>query len=159
MIYVTVERTVRRRPAIVWEFLTDVSSVTAWAEGIVEATVASETKNDVGMTIDLVRRDGRSRVEATAEVTAWRPHELLALETRMPGLLLLDRATLAPSAEGTALGVYAEIVFGSPVAEFFARPRGLLGASPEAPAVHGVYERSVDALVKRIESLSAVPYR
>jgi uncharacterized protein YndB with AHSA1/START domain len=159
MIYVTVERTVRRRPEIVWDFLTDVSSLAAWAEGIVEATVAAEPKNDVGMTIDLVRRTGRTRAEATAEVTAWRPPSLLALETRLPGLLLLDRATLAPHPEGTALGVYTEIVYGSALTEFFARPRGLLGASPEDPAVQGIYERSIDALVKRIEAMSAVPYR
>ena len=159
MIYVTVERIVRRRPEVVWDFLTDVSTIATWAEGIVEARIAGDVTKGEGMRIDVVRRDGRRRFDATVEVTAWREHALVALETRTPEMLLLDRATLVPREGGTMLGVYAEIVYGSRVVEFFARPRGLLGSAQEEPAVQGLYERSVEALVKRIESLSNVPYR
>jgi uncharacterized protein YndB with AHSA1/START domain len=159
VIYVTVERIVRRPPELVWDVLTEVAALPAWIEGCTEAEVVSEEERGVGTLVKLVRQTGKARSVATAEVTAWREARLLALETRIPNLLLLDRAVLEPIKEGTALGVYAEFVFGSAFTEFFARPRGLLGASPEEPAVQGIYERSVEALVKRIEALSAIPYR
>ncbi len=159
MIYVTVERIVRRRPEIVWEFLTDTSSLTAWIEGAVEATVMSDAKKGVGLEVEIVRRHGLTTSRATTEVTAWREPTLLALETRLPGMLVLDRATLAPAPDGTALGVYAEIVYASKVEEMMTRPGGLLRASSTDPEVEAVYARSVDALVKRIEAFSAVPYR
>lgn len=158
MIYVTVERTVARRPEVVWEVLCDVGALPAWVEGLVEAELR-EAELDVGARIDVVRRAGTARVEATCEITALRPPRMVAVETRLPSLLLLDRLELAPSADGTTLAVHSELIYGSRLAEFFARPRGLLGASNEDLAIQGVYERSVDALVKRIEAVSAVPYR
>jgi uncharacterized protein YndB with AHSA1/START domain len=158
MIHVTVERTVRQRPEVVWEFLTDVSSLSAWVEGLVEATIVGEIKEEPGMRVDLVRRDAKKRVKATTEVTAWRAPKLLALETRLDGLMLLDRATLEPTTEGTALGVYGEF-YGKRLAELVTRRGGLIGQAPDNPAIQAIYERSVDALVKRIESLASVPYR
>ncbi len=159
MIYVTVERTVRRRPEVVWEFLTDPTSLTAWIEGVVEARIVSDIPRGVGLEVELVRRAGGRTARATCEVTAWREPQLLALETRLPEMLVLDRATLAPHPEGTALGVYAEILFGSMVDELLSRPGGLLRAASNDPELEGIYARSVDSLVKRIESMSAVPYR
>ena len=157
MIYVSVEALVRRRPEVVWGFLTDVSGLTAWVEGLVEASAEGEP--GVGMRVDVARGVRGRRVDATCEVTAWREPSMLALETRLPGLLVLDRAVLEPTAEGTHLSVASELVFGSALASFFARPRGLLGAPKEEHPAQGVYERSVLALVKRIEALSAAPYR
>jgi uncharacterized protein YndB with AHSA1/START domain len=159
MIYVTVERLVRRRPEIVWEHLTDVTALTAWAEGVVDAKIQGDEPRGEGTRVDVLWRNGRTRHAATVEVTAWRPPSLLALETRVPGLLLLDRFTLARVPEGTALGVYGEIVTGNRLAELFARPYGLLGGPPGDESLHGIYDRSVEALVKRIESMSTVPYR
>ena len=119
MLYVTVEATIARRPEVVWDVLTDVSGLTAWVEGLVEAEIVSQEKTGVGLRVRVLRREAGKRkariAEATCEVTAWRDHSLLAIETRLPGLLLLDRVTLTPSKEGTDLGVYAELLFGSKV--------------------------------------------
>lgn len=162
MLYVTVEASILRRPEIVWEVLTDVPGLTAWVEGLTEAEIVSEEKRGVGMQVRVTRRTGKKKVhisEATCEVTAWRENALIAVETRVPGLLLLDRVTLTPTKEGTDIGFYAELFFGNSVAELFARPAGMLGGSLEDPAVQGIYERSVEAFVKRVEALSAKPYR
>jgi hypothetical protein len=159
VIYVTIERVVRRRPEVVWDFLTDTSSLTAWVEGVVEARVLGEATSGVGLEVEIVRGAGARAKRAVAEVTAWREASLLAVETRLPEMLVLDRATLAPHPEGTALGVYAEILYSSSVDELLTRPGGLLRASPHDAELEGIYARSVDALVKRIESLSAMPYR
>jgi hypothetical protein len=162
VLYVTVEAAIARRPEVVWDVLTDVPGLTAWVEGLIEAEVVSEEKRGVGMRVRVARREGSKKpriAEATCEVTAWREHELLAIETRVPGLLLLDRVTLTRTAEGTDLGFYAELFYGSAFSELFARPVGLLGGSLGDPAVQGIYERSVEAFVKRVEAISAKPYR
>lgn len=111
MIYVSVEALVRRRPEVVWGFLTDVSGLTAWVEGLIEASAEGEP--GVGMRVDVARRVRGRRVDATCEVTAWREPSTLALETRLRGVLLLDRAVLEPTAEGTRLEVSSELVLGS----------------------------------------------
>jgi uncharacterized protein YndB with AHSA1/START domain len=159
VLYVRVETVVRRRPEIVWDFLTDVASLPAWVEGLVEASVAGEVPRGAGMRVDLTRHARGRRYDVTCEVTGWREPSLLALETRLANLLLLDSATLEPAPEGTLLVVSGELFFGSPLVELFARPRGLLGGDENEHEAQGIYERSVRSLVKRIESLSAVPYR
>jgi uncharacterized protein YndB with AHSA1/START domain len=159
VIYVTVETVVRRRPEVVWAFLTDVSSLPAWIEGVVEARIAGAAKEGVGLEVDVVRRTGRRRSRATCEVTAWREPELLALETRAGDILLLDRAVLEPVEEGTKLGVYAELALGGTLASLFARPQGMLGGGDVDLPIQGIYERSVASLVKRIETSSTAPYR
>lgn len=161
MIHVSVEALVRRRAEIVWGILTDTSGLTAWVEGLVEARVVSAAERGEGLVIEVACMASGKRIEASCEVTAWREPSLLALETRAPGVLVLDRITLAPArheARCTMLVVTSELFVADPVAAIFARPHGLLGAERE-PDVQGVYERSVDALVKRIEALSAAPYR
>jgi uncharacterized protein YndB with AHSA1/START domain len=159
VIYVTVETVVRRRPEIVWEFLTDVSAIATWAEGVVLATIAGDVKRGVGLEVEIVGQAGPGRRRATCEVTAWREPELLALETRVPGMLRLDRAVLERVAEGTRLGVYGEIATQDKLSELFARSQGMLGGGAADVPLQGVYERSVSALVKRIEAFSALPYR
>lgn len=161
MIYVSVEHEVRRRPEIVWSVLSDLSSATAWVEGLVEIDADDGAAPGVGFSARIVRRDGSRRTAATCEVTAWRPCALVAVETRSGEMLFFDRVTLAPTPDGTHLAVNGEIVFGSRLAELFARPQGLLGAvrDPWAERVQGIYERSVEALVKRIETTTDRPYR
>ncbi len=163
VIYVSVEATVKRRPEVVWDVLSDVASATAWIEGLVAVEPDDDdARPGVGYTMNVVRRDGARSVAASSEITAWRERSLLAIETRAGGMLFFDRVTLAPvDAASTRLGVYGEIVFGSRIAELFARPHGLLGAvaDPWTERVQAVYQRSVDALVKRIESTSERPYR
>ncbi len=162
MIYVSASAIVRRRPEIVWDVLTDVSSATAWVEGLVELSPHDdEARPGIGYVMHVVRKDGARQVAASSEITAWRERSLLAIETRAGKMLLFDRVTLAPADGGTLLGVYGEIVFGSRIAELFARPHGLLGAvaDPWTERVQAIYERSVEALVKRIEATSERPYR
>jgi uncharacterized protein YndB with AHSA1/START domain len=158
VIYVTVERVVARRPEVVWEVAADVAALPAWVEGLVEAELRSD-RLEVGAIVDVVRKTGKKRFEAACEITALRPPRMIAVETRLPTLLLLDRLEIEGVDGGSSLAVHSELVFGSRIAEFFARPRGLLGASNEDHAVQGIYERSLDALVKRIEAVSAAPYR
>lgn len=162
MIYVSVEAIVKRRPEIVWEVLTDVSSATAWIEGLVELSPDDEeARPGIGYAMQVVRKEGARQVAASSEITAWRERSLLAIESRAGSMLLFDRVTLEPANEGTLLGVYGEIVFGSRIAELFARPHGLFGAvaDPWTDRVQKIYERSVEALVKRIEAMSERPYR
>ena len=110
----------------------------------------------VGFTVASVQLDGKS-VEYT--------YDGRVLGAELPkglsrGVLVITyRATLAPCPEGTQLGVYAEVLFKDKIDELLKRPGGLLRASPTDPELQGIHERSVDALVKRIEALSAVPYR
>jgi hypothetical protein len=158
VIYVTVQRLVRRRPELVWEHLTDVVALPAWAEGVVEATQATKVERGVGLEIDIVRRSGKKRHRATAEVTAWREHELVAVETRAPGILLFHRALLERCPDGTQLGFEAELSLPGGLPAIFDRSPGLLGAPP-TPPFQDVYERSIEALVKRIERATEVPYR
>lgn len=158
MIYVSVEVLVRRRPEVVWGFLTDVPGLPEWVEGLTSSSV-SEGPAGVGMCVDLTFRASRRRYPATTEVTVWREPELLVLETRLPDLLVLDRAHLTPCDEGTALRVESELTSGGVVATLLARPTGLLGALREEPPIQRVYERSIEALVKRIEALTLTPYR
>jgi len=162
VLYVTVEATVARRPEVVWDVLTDIPGLTAWVEGLTDAEIVSEEKEGIGLRVRVARREASKRPRisvATCEVTAWRPHTLIAVETRVPNLLLLDRVTLTPTKEGTDLGFHAELFYKGAVSELFARPVGLLGGSLGDPKVQGIYERSVEAFIKRVEALSAKPYR
>lgn len=159
MIFVRVERLIPRRPEVVWGFLTDVALLPTWVEGLVDAEIAGASERGVGMCVDVTRRVKGKRSDATTEVTAWVDAKLLAVETRVKDLLLLDRAVLEGRAEGTVLSVESEIFYGSRFIELFARPRGLLGASMDDPPIQGVYERSVDAFAKLVVAQSAAPYR
>ena len=75
--------------------------VLATVSGDAKAKIAREAGADV--VINYRTEDVGTRVKATTEVTAWRAPKLLALETRLDGLMLLDRATLEPTSEGKAL--------------------------------------------------------
>jgi uncharacterized protein YndB with AHSA1/START domain len=160
VLYISVEAKVRRRPEIVWEVLTDIAALPTWIEGVVEVGTP-ETAVAVGMEVRVSRKSGpRAKVSrAVAEVTICRPPALLVLETRAPGLLFLDRVELAATPEGTDLRFAAEIAYQSKLAEAFARPSGLLLGSVQDHPIDGIYQRSVEALVKRVETISAAPYR
>ena len=155
----TFERTVRRRPEIVWEFLTDLSTAATWVEELVSIRPADEEKLAVGTRLEVERRGPAIVQRVTCEITAWREPSLLALETRLPRVVLLDRITLTPVAEGTQLGVFAELSYGPAAAGLFTRAPGLSEATSKEVTIRGVYERSIDALVTRIERQSAIPYR
>ena len=160
MLYVTLERLVRRRPETVWTFLTDLTVATTWVEGLIELRTMGDAVPEVGSRLAVERRNEAGVVErVTSVVTAWREPSLVALETRLPNVVLLDRVTLTSVAEGTRLGVYAELNYGTAVVELFVRSPGLGKPSPRELAIRGVYERSIDALVTRIERQSAIPYR
>jgi uncharacterized protein YndB with AHSA1/START domain len=160
VLYINVEATIRRRPEVVWDVLTDIAALPVWVEGLVEATTSSDALA-VGVELRISRRSGpRAAVaRAVAEVTVCRPPALLVLETRAPGLLFLDRVELAPTSEGTDLRFATEIAYESKLAEAFARPSGLLLGSVHDHPLDAIYERSVEALVKRVETISAAPYR
>lgn len=159
MQYVTVEREIRRRPELVWEALVDVIGFPGWVEGLVDVQLQSDGPLREGAVIDLVWRSERKRLAGTAEITAFRPATLLAAETRVAGGLFFDRARLEPEAGFTRLEIVSEVMSGFGVADLFARPRGLLGAPNEDSPLQKSYERSVDAFVKRVEAMTAIPYR
>lgn len=157
VLYVTVETIVRRRPEVVWDALTDIASLSAWVEGMVHAKAEGDV--GVGTEVHVTRRTGPrgELVRAACEITRWRPPSLLVVETRAPGVLLLDRVTLEPVPHGTMLRFDAELMYSNKLAEAAVSP-AFLGARGEHPA-QGIYDRSVEALVKRIETSAAVPYR
>ena len=161
VLYVTFERLVRRRPDTVWSFLTDLSAVSTWVEGLVDLRVVGDAEPGVGTRLELARRvTATQKIDhVTSEITAWREPSLLALETRLPKVVLLDRVTLTTVAEGTRLGVFAELNYGGAAAGLFGRAPGLSEASPRELQIRGIYERSIDAPVTRIEKQSAIPYR
>lgn len=159
MIYVRVEKRIPRRPEVVWGFLTDVASLPTWVEGLVEAERVASTEPGVGMQIEVARRVGGKRSDATVEVTAWHVNHGVALETRLKDLLLLDRVVLEGGPDGTTLTVESEIFYGNRFVELFARPRGLLGGSMEDPPIQKIYERSLEAFAKLVIAQSAAPYR
>ncbi|CAN5831190.1 hypothetical protein BH11MYX4_BH11MYX4_42110 [soil metagenome] len=159
MIYVTFERKVRRPPAVVWAFLTDVAALTTWVDELVEVRVMGDEPLRTGTSLQLERRSSGKIEHVTSEITAFREPTLLAAETRVNKLLFLDRITLTPIPEGTQLGVYAERMYGPRSASIFARQPGLTVPTPQELSIRGAYERSVDALVTRIERQSAIPYR
>lgn len=160
MRYVTVERTIQRRPEVVWEILTDATGLTNWIEGLIDARLRfTDEAVSAGTVIELFWQRGKRPLRGTAEVTGFRPGALLAIETRIGDGLFFDRARLEGDGRATRLEIVSEVMSGFGVADFFARPRGLLGAPNEDDALQKLYERSADALVKRIESKSAIPYR
>lgn len=158
----TVETLVRRHPAVVWDALTDLSSLPGWVEGLVHASATSEVDVGIEIAIEIAsaRRSGPRGeiVRAVSQITRCRPPSLLVVETRAPELLLLDRVTLEPIREGTRLRLDSEVMHSSRLAELAASPRTLLGGRADH-AAQGIYERSVEALVKRVETSGAVPYR
>lgn len=162
MLYVSVEAIARRRPEIVWDVLTDIPASTSWVEGLIEASTDDERPPKAGSLITLKRRAAGKKqavVKARAEITVFKPHSLLVIETRAPDLLLLDRMALEPVAEGTLLKVSSEMLFGNKLVNLLTRRSGLFLGSSEPHPVDGIYERSVQALVKRIETISAAPFR
>lgn len=159
MIYVTFERTIRRPPAVVWGFLTDVGALTTWVDALVEARVLDDQPLGVGARLVLERRSPGTIEHALPEITAFREPSLIAVETRVEKLLFLDRVTLEPVPEGTRLGIYVERMYGPRSASIFARQPGLSVPSRQEWAIRKAYERSVEALVERIERESMRPFR
>ncbi len=163
MRYVAVEREVHRRPEVVWDVLLDVGGLTAWIEGLVEARAAADEPLGVGSVIELVWHPGtggeRARVRGTSEITGFRSAELLAVETRIGSALFFDRIRLEGDSRTTRIDVVSEVMSGFGVADFFARPRGLLGAPNDETPLQRAYERSLAAFAKQVEAKSAIPYR
>ena len=155
----TFERKVRRSPAVVWGFLTDVSALVTWVDALVEARVAGDQPIGVGAELVLERRSPGTIENVRCEITAFRAPKLIAVETRVDKRLFLDRLTLEPIPEGTLLGVYVERIYGPRAASLFARQPGLSVPSPQEWSIRKAYERSVEALVERIERDSMLPFR
>jgi uncharacterized protein YndB with AHSA1/START domain len=159
VIYISAQVTILRKPEIVWKFLTDVERLPTWVEDLFEAEIVKGDDIGVGMRVDVARRVHGKRADATVEVSAWREPELIATETRLPGLLMLDRATLKEVAGGTELAVTSEIASDGVIATIFARPIGLFGSPDQAPPAQAIYERSIATFKKVVESSTLMPYR
>ena len=151
--------TIPRKPEIVWGYLTDVSKVPSWAEDVFDAEIIGTEELGVGTCIDVARRVKGKRTDATIEITAFRAPKLLAIETRLPGMLILDRALLEESSGGTELRVVTEIAHEGMLASIFASPVGLLGSDNRPPPAQAIYQRSVEAFRKLVESSTLTPYR
>ena len=123
--------------------------------GLVEARRSNEGESvGEGSVVDIALDANGNRHHARSEVTCWRKPSMLAVETRAPGVLTLDRVTLAPCREGTVLSVHAELMLGLRFVDRFVTAR-VLGVAD----VRAAYERSVDALVGLVEALNLGPYR
>lgn len=159
MLYLEVAVTIPRKPEIVWAYLTDLSKLSSWVEDLFEAEMVGKEELGVGTRVDVARRVKGKRTDATIEVTAFRVPKLLAIETRMPGMLILDRALLEETSGGTELRVVSEIAHEGMLASIFAQPVGLLGSDDRPPAAQAIYQRSVEAFRKLVESSTLTPYR
>ncbi len=159
MIYVTFERRVRRPPPVVWGYLTDVGALVSWVDALVEAHVLGDQPLGAGAQLVLERRSPGNIERVRAEVTAFREPSLIAMETRVGKWLFLDRVTLTAVPEGTLLGIFVERMYGPRSASIFARQPGLSVPTPQEWAIRQAYERSVEALIERIERESLVPFR
>ena len=103
--------------------------------------------------------DAGLAVTEVAEVTGFRRNALLAVETRIGRGLFFDRASLETTAHGTRIEIVGEVMSGFGISEYFARPRGLLGAPNDQTPLEKAYDRSIASLAKRVTALSAIPYR
>ncbi len=159
MIYLEASVTIPRKPEIVWAYLIDVSKLPSWVEDLFDAELVGKEDVGLGTRVDVARRVKGKRSDATIEVTAFRPPKLLAIETRLPGMLILDRASLSESSGGTELRVVCEIAHEGMLASIFAQPVGLLGGDDRPPPAQAIYERSVEAFRKLVESSTLTPYR
>lgn len=159
MLYLEAKVTIPRKPEIVWAYLTDISKLPSWVEDLFDAEIVGNEELGVGTRIDVARRVKGKRTDATIEITAFRAPKLLAVETRLPGMLILDRAILTESSGGTDLSVLTEIAHEGMLASIFARPVGLLGADDRPPPAQAIYERSVEAFRKLVETSTMMPYR
>ena len=139
--------------------MTDLGSLSAWVSGLVEARRSNEGESvGEGSVVDIALDANGNRHHARSEVTCWRKPSMLAVETRAPGVLTLDRVTLAPCREGTVLSVHAELMLGLRFVDRFVTAR-VLGVADGDAVVRAAYERSVDALVGLVEALNLGPYR
>ena len=159
MLYLEAKVTIPRKPEIVWGFLTDISKLPSWVEDLFDAEKIGKDDIGVGTRVDVARRVKGKRSDATIEVTAFRAPKLLAIETRLPGMLVLDRAILTEGSGGTELQVLTEIAHEGMLASIFARPVGLLGGDDTPPPAQAIYQRSVEAFRKLVESSTMTPYR
>ncbi len=158
MIYVCAGIRIKRAPEIVWGFLTDVSGITRWIHDVFEAERIHEP--GVGMLVDFAMRLKGARVDATSEVTAWRPPSLLALETRFRSRLVLDRAELVATPDGdTELTVTSESLERGAIPMMLRRAPGLLGANNAAPPLQKNYEQALERLRLLVEAETRTPYR
>jgi len=158
VLYIGLKRIIRRPPDDVWGFLTDVMSLPSWVSGLVEARLCGATRIGAGVLLDIVIDANGKRHVARSEVTRWRQPSLLTVETRARGVLVLDRVALGPIREGTELVVDAELKLGPRLIERFVTAR-TLGVAEADAAIEQAYERSLDALVKRVEMVDSIPYR
>jgi uncharacterized protein YndB with AHSA1/START domain len=159
VLYLEAKVTIPRKPEIVWAYLTDVSKLPSWVEDLFDAEIVGREELGVGTRVDVARRVKGKRSDATIEVTAFRAPKLLAIETRLRGMLILDRALLEDSSGGTEMRVLTEIAHEGMLASIFARPVGMLGADNRPPPAQAIYQRSVEAFAKLVESSTMTPYR
>ena len=158
VLYIGLKRIIRRPPDDVWAFMTDVMSLPSLVSGLVEARLCGETQSGTGVLVDIVIDANGKRHLASSEVTRWQQPSLLTIETRARGVLVLDRVALVQIREGTELAVNAELKLGPRLVERFVTARRLGVAEADA-AIEQAYERSLDALVKRVEMVDSIPYR
>jgi hypothetical protein len=101
---VTVERIVRRPPAVVFDFVAahHFENHPRWDPDLLEMSQTSSGPVGLGTTARVVRRQGRRQVEGTATVVAYEPDRRAAWEVRFGAFQLDQRAEFLPEQGGTA---------------------------------------------------------
>jgi Polyketide cyclase / dehydrase and lipid transport len=101
---VTTERIVQGPAAEVFRFVATehFANHPKWDPDVLEMTPTTPGPIGVGSTARVVRRQGRSRVEGTATVTAYDPDRLAAFHVRFGPFELRQRVECIPEHEGRA---------------------------------------------------------
>ena len=104
MTEVTVEQIVQRPPEVVFDFVArhHFENHPRWDPDLIEMRQTSHGPMRIGNTAQVVRRQGRQRVEGTATVQAYEPDRFAAWEVRLGAFRLDQRAELIPERGGAA---------------------------------------------------------
>ena len=104
MTIVSVERVIERPPSAVFDFVAThhFDNHPRWDPDVLEMRQTSPGEVGTGTTAEVVRRQGRRRVEGTATVTEYLPNRSAAWDVRFGSFLLKQRAEVIPERSGAA---------------------------------------------------------
>ncbi len=144
MTAVEVETVVQRAPDLVFDFVATrhFENHPRWDPDVVEMTQQSPGPVGVGTTARVIRRQGRRRVEGTAEVVDFQPTRRAAWDVRFGPFRLHQQAEFLPEAGGSATRLRLRI---STTAQ---GPVGLL-----VPLMRSRFRKTMSESLRRIAAL------